>query len=55
MISISCLQLTSLKYRLPLKYWWRTDEVKWQWIDEVSGRMVFRELIGGGKNSDLEF
>lgn len=45
----------SLKYRLPLKYAARTEEVKWQWIDEVSGRMVYRELIGGGKNSDLEF
>lgn len=45
----------SLKYRLPLKYAARTDEVKWQWVDEVSGRMVYRELIGGGKNSDLDF
>jgi hypothetical protein len=44
-----------LKYHLPLKYAARCDEVRWQWVDEFTGRLVHRELIGGGKNSDLEF
>lgn len=44
-----------LKYHLPLKYAARTEEVKWEWIEEGTGMLVHRELIGGGKNSDLDY
>lgn len=44
-----------LKYQLPLKYAARCEEVRWQWIDPQTGKKVFKELIGGGKNSDLEY
>lgn len=44
-----------LKYQLPLKYAARCEEVRWQWIDPQTGKRVYKELIGGGKNSDLEY
>ena len=44
-----------LKYHLPLRYAARTEEVRWVWPDPVSGELVYKELIGGGKNSDLEY
>lgn len=43
-----------LKYRLPLRYAARTDEVRWEWKDSRTGRLIHRELIGGGRNSDLD-
>jgi hypothetical protein len=42
-----------LKYHLPLRYAARCDEVRWVWKE--NGRYVYKELIGGGKNSDLEY
>lgn len=44
-----------LKYHLPLKYAARTEEVRWVWNDPNTGRLTHKELIGGGKNSDLEY
>jgi len=44
-----------LKYHLPLKYAARCEEVRWTWQDEVTGKTVYKELIGGGRNSDLEY
>lgn len=44
-----------LKYNLPLKYAARTDEVRWEWRDGKTGRLCHKELIGGGKNSDLDY
>ena len=43
-----------LKYHLPLKYASRCEEVRWEWIDSM-GRVCRQDLIGGGKNSDLEY
>lgn len=43
-----------LKYHLPLKYAARCEEVRWQWQDS-QGKMYYKELIGGGRNSDLEY
>lgn len=43
-----------LKYHLPLKFAARAEEVRWVWADS-SGRLVYKELIGGGRNSDLEY
>lgn len=43
-----------LKYHLPLRYAARCEEVRWQWQDS-QGKMYFKELIGGGRNSDLEY
>ena len=43
-----------LKYHLPLKYAARCEEVRWTWCDG-SGKQVYKELIGGGRNSDLEY
>lgn len=45
----------SLKYHLPLAYASRCEEVRWEWVDPLTGRMCHKELIGGGKNSDLDF
>lgn len=44
-----------LKYHLPLRYAARTEEVRWVWKDPKTGRNVYKELIGGGRNSDLEY
>ena len=44
-----------LKFHLPLKYAARTEEVRWVWTDPVTKQFVYKELIGGGKNSDLEY
>lgn len=44
-----------LKYHLPLRYAARCEEVRWQWMDQQSGKMVYKDLIGGGRNSDLEY
>ena len=43
-----------LKYHLPVRYAARCEEVRWEWIDS-NGRLCRQELIGGGKNSDLEY
>lgn len=44
-----------LKYHLPLRYAARCEEVRWQWQDQGSKKMVYKDLIGGGRNSDLEY
>lgn len=44
-----------LKYHLPLRYAARAEEVRWVWTDTDTGRLTYKELIGGGKNSDLEY
>jgi len=44
-----------LKFHLPLRYAARTEEVRWVWTCPQTGRLVYKELIGGGKNSDLEY
>jgi len=44
-----------LKYHLPLRYAARCEEVRWTWNDQQTGKTVFKELIGGGRNSDLEY
>jgi hypothetical protein len=44
-----------LKYHLPLKYAARCEEVRWTWQDQNSGKPVYKDLIGGGRNSDLEY
>lgn len=44
-----------LKYHLPLRYAARCEEVRWQWQDQQTGKMYHKELIGGGRNSDLEY
>jgi len=44
-----------LKYHLPLRYAARCEEVRWQWEDQQTGKLFFKELIGGGRNSDLEY
>lgn len=43
-----------LKYHLPVRYAARCEEVRWEWVDSA-GRLCRQELIGGGKNSDLEY
>lgn len=43
-----------LKYHLPVRYAARCEEVRWEWYDS-NGRLCRQELIGGGKNSDLEY
>lgn len=42
------------KIGCPLRYAARCEEVRWEWQDERSGRLARKELIGGGKNSDLD-
>jgi len=44
-----------LKYHLPLRFAARCEEVRWVWTDENTGRLAYKELIGGGRNSDLEY
>lgn len=44
-----------LKYHLPLRYAARTEEVRWVWNCPDTGKLVYKELIGGGRNSDLEY
>jgi len=44
-----------LKYHLPLRYAARCEEVRWQWQDQGTKKMVYKDLIGGGRNSDLEY
>ncbi|CAD7936241.1 unnamed protein product [Amoebophrya sp. A120] len=44
-----------LKYHLPLRYAARTEEVRWIWVDQHTGHLVHQDLIGGGRNSDLEY
>eukprot|EP00391_Amoebophrya_sp_Ameob2_P012878 CAMPEP_0178998200 /NCGR_PEP_ID=MMETSP0795-20121207/9391_1 /TAXON_ID=88552 /ORGANISM="Amoebophrya sp., Strain Ameob2" /LENGTH=119 /DNA_ID=CAMNT_0020690873 /DNA_START=548 /DNA_END=907 /DNA_ORIENTATION=+ len=44
-----------LKYHLPLRYAARTEEVRWVWVDQHTGHLVHQDLIGGGRNSDLEY
>jgi hypothetical protein len=44
-----------LKYHLPLRYAARCEEVRWQWQDSSTGKMYYKDLIGGGRNSDLEY
>lgn len=44
-----------LKYHLPLRYAARCEEVRWQWKDQQTGKLYYKELIGGGRNSDLEY
>jgi len=44
-----------LRFHLPLRFAARCEEVRWEWKDPVSGRLVRKELIGGGRNSDLEY
>ncbi|CAD7940214.1 unnamed protein product [Amoebophrya sp. A25] len=44
-----------LKYHLPLRYAARTEEVRWIWVDQHTGQLVQQDLIGGGRNSDLEY
>lgn len=44
-----------LKYHLPLRYAARCEEVRWQWNDGITGKLVYKDLIGGGRNSDLEY
>ena len=54
MMDAAPYQLERSKIGVPLRYAARCEDVRWEWVDPKSGRLARKELIGGGKNSDLD-